>query len=80
VARSPFDAAVALGTTRLVGRPIERKGIHTIALAGAILATIGAQRRPEYLNLMPALGTGEEVGVDLATGEEMRAREQRSLG
>src|SRR5215216_2361757 len=57
VSRSPFATAVALGTTRLLGRPIEGKGIDTIALASATLATIGAKRWPEHIDLMQALGT-----------------------
>jgi hypothetical protein len=79
MARSPFDTAVALGTTRLLGRPIERKSLDTIALTGTMLVTIGAKRWPEYINLMQTLGTRQEVGVDIATVEEMRARAQRPL-
>jgi hypothetical protein len=52
MARRPFDTAVALGTTRLVGHPIESKSLDTIALTGAMLATIGAKRWPEHINLM----------------------------
>jgi hypothetical protein len=70
---------VALVTTRLLGRPIERKGIDTIALAGAMLATIGAKRRTDHVNVMPVRGTGEALGIHIATGEEMRAREQSPL-
>jgi hypothetical protein len=65
---------------RLVGRPIERKSLDTIALAGTMLATIGAKRWPEHLNLMQMLGTRQEVCVDIATVEEMRARAQSPLG
>jgi hypothetical protein len=63
-----------------VGRPIERKGIDTIALAGALLATIGAKRRTDDVNMMPVLGTGEELSVHIATVEYMRAREHSALG
>jgi hypothetical protein len=80
MARGPFDAGVALGTTRLVGRPIESKSLDPIALASTMLATIGAKRWPEHIDLMQALGTGQEFGVDIPTVEEMRAREQRPLG
>ncbi len=69
MSRSPFDTGVALGTTRLLGRPIESKGIDTIALAGAMLAAVGAKRWPDYINLMQAWGTGEESGVNIATVE-----------
>jgi len=63
-----------------LGRPIEREGIDPIALASAMLATIGAKRWPEHIDLMQALGTGQEFGVDIATVEEMRAREHSPLG
>src|SRR5690242_16641129 len=69
MARSPFHTGVPLGTLSLVGRPIERKSLDTIALAGAMLATIGAKRRPDDVNMMPVLGTGEELSVHIATVE-----------
>ena len=80
MARGLFAPAVALGTTRLVGRPIARKSLAPLALTGAMLATIGAKRWPEPIKLRPTLGTRQEVGVDLATVEEMRARAHSPLG
>jgi hypothetical protein len=74
MARSPFNTGVPLGTTRLLGRPIESKSLDTIALAGAMLATIGAKRRTDHVNVMQVLGTGEELGIHIATVEYMRAR------
>jgi len=69
-----------LGTPRLGGRPIKRKSLDTLALAGTMLATIGAKGRPDHINVVQVLGTGEELGIHLATVEEMRAWEQRPLG
>ena len=69
-----------MGTPSLVGRPIERKGLDTIAWASAMLATIGAKRRTDDGNMMPVLGTGEALRVHIATVAEMRAREQHPLG
>ena len=80
MARRPFHTGVTLGTPGLLDRPIESKGIDTIALASAMLATIGAKRRTDDVNMMPVLGTGEELSVHIATVEEMRAREPSALG
>jgi len=80
MARRPFHTGVPLGTPGLVGRPIESKGIDTIALTVAMLATIGAKRRPDDVNMMPVLGTGEELSVHIATVEYMRAWEHSALG
>ena len=80
MARGPFDARMALGTPCLLRRPIQHKGIDTIALTGALLTTIGAKRRPEHIDLMQALGTGQEVSIDIATVEEMRAWQEIPLG
>jgi hypothetical protein len=80
MARGPFDTALALGTTRLLGRPIEREGIDPIALASAMLATIGAKRRTDDVKVMQGLGTGEELSGHIAPVEYMRARAQRALG
>jgi len=71
---------MAWGTTRLLSRPIQHKSLYTLALAGALLAPVGAKRWPEYINLMQALGTGEKCGVDRATGEYMGARQHITLG
>ena len=80
MSRSPFHTGVALGTMRLLGRPIESKSLDTLALAGAMLATIGAQRRTDHVNVMQVLGTGEALGIPIATVEYRRAREQSPLG
>jgi hypothetical protein len=63
-----------------VGRPIESKNLDTIALAGTMLATIGAKGRTEHINVVQVLSTGEKLGIPIATVEEMRAWEQSPLG
>ena len=69
MARGPFDARVALGTARLFVGPIEPKSVDPITLPGALLTAIRAKRWPEHIDLMQVLGTGQEVGVDIATVE-----------
>jgi hypothetical protein len=55
--------------------PIYDEGIDSIALARALLPAIGTKRWTDHIDLMQALGAGQEVGVNIATVEEMRARE-----
>jgi hypothetical protein len=60
--------------------PIQDEGIDSIALASALLSAIGTKRWTEHIDLMQALGAGQEVGVHIATVEEMRAWEHSPLG
>jgi hypothetical protein len=80
MARSPCHTGVTLGTTRLLGRPLESQRLDTIALAGTMVATRGAKRRTAHVHVMQVLGTGEALGIHRATVEYRRAREHSPLG
>src|SRR5262244_3526237 len=69
VARGPFDTGVTLGTPCLLRWPIQAEGIYSIALASALSPAIGTKRWTDHIDLMQALGTGQECGVDIATVE-----------
>ena len=69
VSRGPFDAGVTLGTPCLLRWPIQDEGIDSIALASALLPAIGTKRWTDHIDLMPALGTGQKCGGDIATVE-----------
>jgi hypothetical protein len=49
--------------------PIQDEGIYSIALASALLPAIGTKRWTDHIDLMPALGTGQKCGGDIATVE-----------
>jgi hypothetical protein len=75
VSRSPADAGMALGAARLLGVPIQAKGLHIVALAGVMLPAIGAEGGPHHIDLMLGLGRHQDVRIDRAAVEQVRAGE-----
>jgi hypothetical protein len=80
MSRPPIDAGMALGTVRLLGVPIDDKGLQVIALARPSLPGIGPKGWPDDIDLVRGLGGNQEVGIDIAAVEEVRARQQITLG
>jgi hypothetical protein len=80
MSRPPIDAGMALGTVRLLGVPIDDQGLQVRALARPSLPAVGPKGRPDDIDLMLGLGGDQEVGIDIAAVEEVRARQQITLG
>ena len=76
MSRPPADTAMALGTARLLGLPIQDKGLQSVALAGVMLSALGAEGGAHHIDLMLSLGRHQEVGLDIAAVEHMGARQQ----
>ena len=64
---------MALGTARLLGLPIDDKGLQVIALPFPPLPTVGPKRRTNHIDLMLGLGGDEEVRIDIAAVEQVCA-------
>jgi hypothetical protein len=47
---------MALGTARLLGLPIDDKGLEVIALPFPPLSAVGPERRTNHIDLMRPLG------------------------
>jgi hypothetical protein len=71
---------MTLGTARLLGFPIDDKGLEVIAFPFPPLPTVGPKRRTNYMDLMLHLGGDEEVRIDIPAVQQMRAREELPLG
>ena len=56
VSRPPVDTGMALGTARLLGLPIDDKGLQVIALPFPPLPAVGPKRRTNHIDLMLASG------------------------
>jgi hypothetical protein len=69
---------MALGAARLLGLPIQGKGLQIIALAGLMLPAIGAEGGPHHIDLMLSLGRHQEVGIHIAAVEQVGSRQQLS--
>lgn len=80
VARSPIDAGMALRTVRLLGLPIEDKGLEVVALSFPPLPTVGAKRRTNHIDLMLGLGGDQEVRIDIPAVEQVYAGENITVG
>jgi hypothetical protein len=80
VPRPPVDTGMTLGTARLLGFPIDDKGLEVIAFPFPSLPTVGPKRRPNYIDLMLRLGGDEEVRIDISAVQQMRARAELPLG
>ena len=52
--RPPVDAGMALGTARLLGLPIQDKGLQIIALSGLMLPAIGPKGGADHIDVMLA--------------------------
>jgi hypothetical protein len=68
-ARSPIDAGLALGTVRVLGLPMQHKGLHIITLSGLMWPTIGPKGRAYDIDVMLALGGDQAVGIPIAAVE-----------
>jgi hypothetical protein len=55
---------MAWGTARLLGLPIDDKGLEVIASPLPPLPTVGSTRRTHHLDLMLGLGGHEAVRID----------------
>jgi hypothetical protein len=53
--RLPVDTGMTLGTVRLLGLPIDDKGLEVIAFPFPPLPTIGPKRRTNHIDLMLGL-------------------------
>jgi hypothetical protein len=80
MSRPPMDAGMALGTARLLGLPIEDKGLEVIALPFPPLPTVGSKRRTHHIDLMLGLGGHEEVRIDIPAVEQVYAWENITIG
>jgi hypothetical protein len=80
VSRPPVDAGMPLGTARPLGVPIPDKDLQIVALSGLMLPAIGAEGGPNHIDLMLGLGRHQEVGIDIATVEQVSAGQQITCG
>jgi hypothetical protein len=71
---------MALGTVRLLGVPIDDKGLQVIALARPSLPAIGPKGRPDDVELVPGLGGDEEGRIDSAAAEPVCPGEEIPSG
>jgi hypothetical protein len=69
-----------LGTARLVCLPIDDKGLEVIALARQPLPAIGAKGWSKHIDLMLGLGGDQEIGIHIATIEQVGLGEQITSG
>jgi hypothetical protein len=76
VSRPPVDAGMALGTARLLGVPIQDKGLSIVALAGVMWPAIGADGGPHPIDLMLGLGRHQAVGIPRAAVKQVGSRQQ----
>ena len=56
MSRPLVDAGMTLGAARLLGFPIQDKGLQVIALSALVLPAIGAEGGPNHIDLMLGLG------------------------
>jgi hypothetical protein len=80
VSRPPVDTSMALGAARPLGLPIDDEGLEVIALPCPPLPAVGPERRTDHIDLMLGLGGDEQVCIDIAAVEQVRAREELPLG
>jgi hypothetical protein len=71
---------MALGTARLLRVPIQDKGLYIVALSAVMLLAIGAEGGDHHIDLMLGLGRDQEVGIDIAAVEQVRAGQQITGG
>ena len=62
---------MALGTARLLGLPIDDKGLEVIAFPFPPLPAVGPERRTHHIDLMRRLGGDQEVCVHIAAVEQV---------
>jgi hypothetical protein len=76
MSRPPMDTGIALGTVRLLGVPINDKGLQVMALARPSLPAIGPKGRPDDIDLVRGLGGNQKVGIHIAAVEQMGSWQQ----
>ena len=69
VAWGPFDTGMALGPTRLLGVPIQHKGLQVLAVFELMLPAIGSTRRADHIDLVLLLRGHQKVGIHIAAVE-----------
>jgi hypothetical protein len=74
------DTGVALETARLLGLPIEDRGLQVIAFPFPPVTTVGAKRRANHIDPMLGLGGDQEVRIDIAAVEQVDAWEHITSG
>jgi hypothetical protein len=71
---------MALGAARLLGLPIDDKGLEVIAFPFPPLPAVGPKRWTNHINLMLSLGGDQEVRIDIAAVEQVDAWEDIPIG
>jgi hypothetical protein len=74
------DPGLSLGTARLLGLPIQDKGLPIVALSRLMSPAIGAEGGANHLALRLGLGRHQEVSIDRAAVEQMGAGPQITCG
>ena len=80
VSRSPVDTGLSLRAARLLGLPIDDKGLQVIALPFPPLPAVGPKRRTNHIDLMLSLGGDQEVRIDIAAVEQVCPRQEIPIG
>jgi hypothetical protein len=75
-----MDTGMALGTARLLGLPINDKGLEVVAPSFPPLPTVGAKRRTDHIDLMLGPGGSQEVRIDIPAVEHVDAWEDITIG
>ena len=75
-----MDTGLSPGTARLLGLPLDDKGLEVVASPFPPLPTVGAKRRPNHIDLMLGLGGDQEVRVDIPAVEQVCAWEEMTIG
>jgi hypothetical protein len=78
--RSPLDTGLPPGAAGLLRLPIQDKGLQVIALACHALTAIGPKGRADPIDVMRGLGGTQERGIDITAVEQMRARQEITIG
>jgi hypothetical protein len=79
-ARPPMGAGVALGTARLLGLPIQHKGLQIISVSGPMLPAIGPKGRADHMDVMLVLCGDQEVGIHIAAVKHVGAGQEITGG
>jgi hypothetical protein len=71
---------MALGAARLLGLPIDDKGLQVIACPFPPLPAVGPQGWTDHIDLMMGLGGDQEVRIDIPAVEQVYAWEDITFG
>ena len=75
-----MDAGMPLGAARLLGLPIDDKGLEVIACPFPPLPAVGPKRRANHIDPMLGVGGDQEVRIDIAAVEQVDAWEDTTGG